>query len=160
MINNERQYRITRAQAGKVEEALTNWVRQPPADLDPLLRKSYEDALRSQLEDLREEMRQYEALRLQEPRLLGLEELEDLPQALINARIAAGLTQRELAELLNLKEQQIQRYEATEYASASLGRVQRIAKVLCDRVRERSGRYAASSPDQGGRADGENGVKA
>ena len=33
----------------------------------------------------------------------------------------AGLSQKSLAGQLGLKEQQIQRYEASEYASASLG---------------------------------------
>jgi hypothetical protein len=35
-----------------------------------------------------------------------------------------------LAERLGLKEQQIQRYEATNYASASLSRVQQVARAL------------------------------
>lgn len=38
-------------------------------------------------------------------------------------RIAAGLSQKELSERLGLKERQIQRYEATDYASANLTRV-------------------------------------
>ena len=37
---------------------------------------------------------------------------------------------------MGLKEQQIQRYEATEYASADLARVNEVAKALGMRVRE------------------------
>jgi len=40
------------------------------------------------------------------------------------------LSQGELADKLGLKEQQIQRYEMTEYASASMNRVLEIAGVL------------------------------
>ena len=59
-----------------------------------------------------------------------LTKLNDLPQALIRARIASGLSQRELAMRLGLKEQQIQRYEATKYASASLSRVIEVAQAI------------------------------
>ncbi|MFQ5652267.1 MAG: helix-turn-helix transcriptional regulator [bacterium] len=49
---------------------------------------------------------------------------------LIQARIARGLTQKELAQKLGLKEQQIQRYEANDYAKASLARLNQIIDVL------------------------------
>jgi transcriptional regulator with XRE-family HTH domain len=48
----------------------------------------------------------------------------------VRARIAAGLTQEGLAEKLGLKRQQIQRYEASEYATASLATVRQIAQVI------------------------------
>lgn len=49
---------------------------------------------------------------------------------IIHARIARGLSQRELANLVGLKEQQIQRYESEKYSSASLNRLREIAKAL------------------------------
>ena len=42
---------------------------------------------------------------------------------LIKARIARRMSQRDLAERIGLKEQQIQRYEATNYASVSLSQI-------------------------------------
>jgi transcriptional regulator with XRE-family HTH domain len=68
--------------------------------------------------------------------VLARESFEDLPSALIQARIASGLSQKELAGRLNLKEQQIQRYEATEYASASLERINDVIRALGVSVRE------------------------
>ena len=56
--------------------------------------------------------------------------LEGLADALIQARIAAGLTQEELAERLGLKKQQVQRYEATRYATANLKRLNAVADAL------------------------------
>lgn len=50
--------------------------------------------------------------------------------ALIVARIARGLSQRELAWRLGLKEQQIQRYEADRYSTISLKNYQKIAVLL------------------------------
>lgn len=61
---------------------------------------------------------------------LILYSLSELPATLIKARIAAKLSQKALAERLGLKEQQIQRYEATEYASANLARVIEVSEML------------------------------
>ena len=55
---------------------------------------------------------------------------------LIQARIAAGLSQEELAAKLGLKPQQIQRYEAGNYQGAtSLGRVNPILRALGVKLR-------------------------
>jgi HTH-type transcriptional regulator / antitoxin HipB len=56
--------------------------------------------------------------------------LSDLPTTLIKARIAAGMTQKELAEIIGVQEQQIQRYEANHYSSTSFDRLQLIASAL------------------------------
>jgi DNA-binding XRE family transcriptional regulator len=106
------------------------------AQLHPLVKKAQRDAALSQLEELKDKLIEYDLLRSGGCSVLSLDSLEELPQALIRARIASGLTQRELAERLGLKEQQIQRYEATEYASADLARVNEVARALGVRVRE------------------------
>jgi ribosome-binding protein aMBF1 (putative translation factor) len=131
MIKNDRQYRITKAQAQKLEKALTQVARRADkGNVHPLLRKAQTAALRSQLADLRAEIDQYEALRSGKRTALDVQSFDDLPRALIQARIAAGLSQKQLAARLGLKEQQIQRYEATDYASASLARVREVARAL------------------------------
>ena len=60
----------------------------------------------------------------------GLSVVAELPTVLIKARIAQGLSQKDLAERIGLKEQQIQRYEATDYASASLNRIKEVVSAL------------------------------
>ncbi len=79
---------------------------------------------------LREQLREYEALRSAKRRMLPLKSVEELPQILIQARIAADLSQEQLAYMLGLKTQQIQRYEATGYASASWTRITRVLRAL------------------------------
>lgn len=132
MIKNERQYRITRAQTEKFTQALHRATERRTAEsgIHPLLRKAQEDAIRSQLDDLRAELAEYESLIAGKAAVQRVKSLEDLPRALIRARIAHGLSQKELAQRLGMKEQQIQRYEATEYASASLARVLEVARCL------------------------------
>jgi transcriptional regulator with XRE-family HTH domain len=129
MISNERQYRITKSRAEEFERALGELTTRQ-ANADPLWRNVQRDAVTSQLDDLREELRLYETLRKRGPEAVEVTSFEDLPRALIMARIAAGLTQKELGNLLALKEQQIQRYEATGYASASLQRIRSVVEAL------------------------------
>ncbi len=132
MIKNERQYAVTRAQAAKFVRALEQLRRCAPKRraLGPLLLKAEEDALRSQLADLRAEIKEYEYLRSGKRAVLKISSLDELPRVLIQARIASGLSQKEFAKRLGLKEQQIQRYEATDYASASLARLIKISRAL------------------------------
>jgi transcriptional regulator with XRE-family HTH domain len=55
---------------------------------------------------------------------------------LIQARIAARLTQKQLAKRIGLKEQQIQCYEQTRYTRASLRQLLEVATVLGIRLVE------------------------
>ncbi len=132
MIKNERQYAITKAQADKLAQALERLSKSSAKGeaIHPVLRKAEAEALRSQLADLRAELADYEALRSGQRTELALVSWDDLPRALIQARIAAGLSQQDLARKLKLKEQQIQRYEATDYASASLARLRQVIRAL------------------------------
>ncbi len=132
MIKNERQYRITRAQADRFSEALRSLETDDAhqAGLHPLLLSIQKDALRSQLSDLQAEITEYEALKAGNFAFEQLKGISELPVLLIRARIASGLSQRELADRLGLKEQQIQRYEATDYASASLTRIAEVVSAL------------------------------
>jgi ribosome-binding protein aMBF1 (putative translation factor) len=140
MIKNEREYRITKAQTEKFAQALARLAKEPEqaTEVHPLLQKAQEEALRSQLADLQAQLAEYEAIRSGKQGTLELETVEELPRLLIRARIAAGLSQKELAKRLGLKEQQIQRYEATEYASASLARVMEVVRALGIGVRKAS----------------------
>jgi DNA-binding XRE family transcriptional regulator len=143
MIKNERQYRITKAQAQKFKQALAQLMQAEVAKQEnPLLWQVQGDALSSQINDLQEELKEYEALTSRSPNqpvILNLRSLSELPFALIKARIAAKLSQKALADRLGIKEQQIQRYEATEYASANLSRVIEISEALGLKLELRGG---------------------
>lgn len=132
MIKNERQYRVAKAQAAKFEEALE--VMQTGSRKDrtthPRLLKAQKDALESQLDSLRRELAEYEELQSGDMPPPDLEYISVVPRDLIRARIASGLSQKELAERLGMPEQQIQRYEAKEYKTVSLARISEVAKVL------------------------------
>ena len=95
MIRNEREYKITKAQARRFTEAILEFDAHPPKN-DAILVKAQRDSLLAQLEDLTDEIKDYEALKGSQ-QLLGLDELENLPTRLIQTRIAVGLSQKSLA---------------------------------------------------------------
>ena len=138
MIKNERQYRITKAHAEKFARTIAEAEARLNPALHPKLRRAELEGLSSQLDDLKRELYEYETLRSGKRRVIALESIEELPKTLIQARIAAGLSQEELATRLGLKPQQIQRYEATNYQSASLERVNEIMRTLGIRLRHRA----------------------
>jgi transcriptional regulator with XRE-family HTH domain len=134
MIKNERQYLITKTQVHEFEKALAQMTEAKEAENpEDLLRQAQVEALGSQLNDLKEEIQEYESLiarSANEPIVLELDSIESLPLVLIKARIAAKLSQKDLAEQLGIKEQQIQRYEANDYASAKLSRIIEVCQVF------------------------------
>ncbi len=129
MIRNERQYRITRARADEIVNTIGELDRAPlPDGLQPEMRTLQLDALRGTLVDLQSELGEFDALH--DATLIEATGIAQLPVALIRARIASGLTQRELAERVGVHEQAIQRYEASNFAGASFSRLVEIADAL------------------------------
>ena len=136
MITNERQYRITRKMAHCFAHAIEEFDAKSYSRIDvhPRLVRAELESLESQLADLREELEEYEQLKSAKISVISVGSLEELADGLIKARIAGGLSQRELAQRLKLKEQQIQRYEAERYASASYQRLCQVARALKLRI--------------------------
>jgi len=138
VITNERQYRITKSEARKFEEAIAAArERGPGPDVQPRIHDAMIDSLESELAALREQLDRYESLKAGKVRERKVHSLRDLPMLLIEGRIAAGLTQRQLADRLGLPEQQIQRYESTLYSGVSLERLQDVADALGLEIEER-----------------------
>jgi hypothetical protein len=138
LITNERQYRIAKSEAKKFEQAIARArAEKPSAEVHPRIHRAMIDSLESELAVLREQLDRYEALKAGRVKSRKVQSLRELPYLLIEGRIAAGLTQRELAGRLDLPEQQIQRYEATMYAGASLERLQEVADALGLVIEER-----------------------
>ncbi|MEX2230016.1 MAG: helix-turn-helix transcriptional regulator [Dehalococcoidia bacterium] len=129
MITNERQFRISKKKLVDLESELVGAPAPGDASDDEFARMA-RSALVGTVARMREEIGAYEALSSGSFGPIEIRSLEDLPEALIRARIARALSQADLASLLGLKEQQIQRYEASRYASANLRRVLEIARVL------------------------------
>lgn len=131
MITNKRQYRIANAQMKRFEEALAAQAATGPSpDVRPRIHQAMVEATASERDELRAQLERYDDLRSGRVAQRTLTSIRELPIALIEARIAARLTQRELAGQLGVPEQQIQRWEANSYGGVGIDRLQEIADAL------------------------------
>jgi DNA-binding XRE family transcriptional regulator len=140
IIQNQRQYRSTKADLARFEEGLIAHDARDPRDLppniDPGMPQLMHDAIASWIETLQEQIDHYEKLRDGRITSREITSLHELPTALIEARTAARLTQRQLAARIGVAEQQIQRWEANGYSGVNLDRLQSIADALGVQIRE------------------------
>lgn len=125
MIKNDKQYTITK---GKRKEFLKSLEAFQVSGND-LLNQVMKDSIISQLETFDRELNEYDKLKNDKPYIIN-SSIERLPETLIKARIAKGLSQNDLAQKTGLKEQQIQRYESSNYESANFERILSIAKSM------------------------------
>ncbi len=132
MITNERQYRVTKAQADKFRQAIAVFDEKAAlaSGIDPLIVRAQLSALKSEHEELQRQILEYERIKSAHERTFRGTSLEQLGDVLIKARIAQQLSQKELAARLGMKEQQVQRYESERYQTASLYRLQEIGAAL------------------------------
>lgn len=126
-ITNMRQYQITKSQLARFEEAAQQ---TSSVTVDPVLQEALREQALSQVEELRAEVEAYERIAGSSSLVLDIQSISQFSQALIHGRVAAGLTQKELADRLGVSKQQVQRDEQTGYAQASLERLEKIGHVL------------------------------
>ena len=129
MIKNEKQYKITKVKIKDFAQSISILKQTIDKNPDPFLELE-RDALLGQVFDLQRELEEYEDLKAGNIPILEFANIEDLPKTLIKSRIALGLSQKDLAGKIGLQEQQIQRYEHTDYESASYTRLGEIFEAL------------------------------
>jgi len=130
--DNDRQAKQLNARIERITGSLTaleSWeVLQ--TGISPEIIELRKQNLRRMLASLRSDFVTYASLKSGDVRKFEGASVEDLAEILKRARIAQGLTHRQFAELLGLKEQQIQRYEAESYAPVSLHRLSELFRAL------------------------------
>lgn len=124
MIKNQDEYTITQQWVQQFEGSLAQLERNEneKAINDPELRQIYLNEIERKLEDLKKNLQEYQNLTSHDPRtpiLFKIDEINQLPELLIKSRIAAKLSQKELADLAGLTEEQIKQYEEKDYEDAS-----------------------------------------
>jgi HTH-type transcriptional regulator/antitoxin HigA len=128
MIYSDKQYGVSSAQLAKLQDALA--ASKARASDKAWLKQAEIDGLKSQIADIEAELAEYDLLKSGQVSFSKTYALEELPRVLVQARIASSMSQTDLAEKLGMKPQQVQRYEATDYMGASLGRLIEISKAL------------------------------
>ncbi len=134
MIQNEHQYKVTQNKLKDLEQALAELLGIKET-LHPRKFSSRKNGLQMMIDSLRKEIEEYDALKQQQIPI-KIASIQELPIALIRARIAMGMTQKELAEKMGVKEQQVQRDEANRYSSAGFQRIAAVAEALNIKIQE------------------------
>lgn len=128
MIYSEKQFSVSNAELAKLKTALS--AAEGRASDQLWLKQAEIDALKSQIAEIEAEISEYELLKSGQISFSKTYALEELPRVLVQARIVSGMSQTDLAEKLDMKPQQIQRYEATDYMGASLARLIELSRAL------------------------------
>jgi len=116
VITNQRQYDITTEWIERFEQSVAALREQADEGDENTchLRRIEEAGMLSQIETLREQLAEYDALRSGTPATLRVESFAERPWALIKARIAAGLAEQQLAERLGIAAEQVEHDEETD----------------------------------------------
>ena len=138
MIRNERQYKITKCALAELGNAIASFRLDEVASTmgSEAIARAQLQAMETEAEILTEQVQEYDALKSGVSSNLCVASLSELPLVLIRARIAKGWSQKDLADALELKEQQVQRYEAEDYESASFHRLMEVSDVLGLKISE------------------------
>jgi excisionase family DNA binding protein len=130
MISNERQFRIAGTQMRRFEQALAaHSDADRGGEVAARIFRAIRDAIASERDELRAQLNRYEAVRSGRISRREFGSFRALPVALIEGRIAAQMSQRDLAKRLGIPEQQIQRWEANDYFGVGLERLQEVAEA-------------------------------
>lgn len=122
MIKNDQQYHITKQWLQKFEQSVGEIDSNESLKADLMRWQLYRDAYQSQALEFREEIEEYERITNHDshtPILLKIDNVNHLSQVLIKARMSAKITQKQLAHLADLTEEQIKLYEEKDYQGAS-----------------------------------------
>ena len=128
MIQNEYQYNISQSKIKELQQESIE-SNKTKNELHPRQFKIRQNGLEGMMNDIISDINKYDQLK-EHPSFIKIDSFNEIPVALIKARIALGMTQKDLAEKLGMKEQQIQRYEANQYSSAGFQRLAEIATAL------------------------------
>ena len=134
MIRSEAQHQeAMRRLAEERKRLVQHRGRLKSAGLSPAQLKRALDPLRTCHLQLREEVESYQ--RLKRGDFGELVNFDGLGRLLVAVRIASGLTQRELAERLDVHESQISRDERNEYHNITVERATRVLEAMHAQLR-------------------------
>jgi transcriptional regulator with XRE-family HTH domain len=129
MIKNQKQTTIVKKEIADLLDLITDMEKiSREKELD-FKQQVQLDIYKSRVEELKSEITEYELLISKDIQKLEIT-TKDLPKAIISFRVASGLTQKKFADMMEIQEQQIQRYEQNDYLTASFERVIQILQTL------------------------------
>ena len=134
MIKDELQYEVSKEWVEKFNKTLAIMERDEEAKRKDFLKwDAGRGSIQCHLDQLHEEIAEYERLMAwdkSKPIEIVVENFNRLSEALIKARIAAKMSEEELAEILDIDPERIKEYEKKKYQNASLTEILDISLAL------------------------------
>ena len=134
MIENEFQYEVSKEWVEKFNQTIAAMERDEEAKRKDFLKwDAGRGAIQCHLDQLHEEIAEYEGLMAwdkSKPIEIVVENFNKLSEALIKARMAAKMSEEELAEILDIDPERIKGYEKKKYQNASLTEILNISLAL------------------------------
>lgn len=128
MIGNEKQYKVSKKRLADVQLKINEI--SSDTTQGALRNKLILASLNNQLSGLKKEITQYESLKRKKQIRVAARPLAQLPQLITEYKIASGLTQKELSKKLGMKEQQLQRYEASRFKGISFDNLLQLISAM------------------------------
>ena len=128
MIKNEKQYKITGKKLLGIKENIAeiNDRSEQPSVKDQLILAG----LINMKEALEAQIAAYDQLKTNKTTVLKERDISELPSLIIEYKIRSGLTQKEFAKKIGMKEQQLQRYEAEDFQGISFVNLLKILQAI------------------------------
>jgi len=134
MIKDELEYEVSKEWVKKFTKTIAAMERDEEAKRKDFLRwESGRSVIQCHLDQLHEEIAEYERLMAcdkSKPIEIVVENFNKLPEALIKARMAAKMSEEELAEILDIDPERIKEYEKKKYQNATLTEILDISLAL------------------------------
>jgi len=130
MIKNSKQAAITRTKLEQLKLDLTAYQQTQETLLHPVRYKLGLKAFEGMINDLSEQLAQYERVTRNPVNQFAGFKAPQLTDLLTQVRLAKDMSQKALAEKIGVQEQQIQRYEQDDYAKASWNRIVEVYHAL------------------------------
>jgi Helix-turn-helix len=115
MIKNEKQYKITKRKFKELNAQVDKIKKE--TDQNPLRNQLILASLNNSKNEIENDILLYESLKKNKEGFLKERLITELPSIITEYKIISGLTQKQFSEILGLKEQQLQRYEADGFKS-------------------------------------------
>ena len=134
MIKDELQYEVSKEWVEKFNKTIAAMERDEEAKRKDFLKwDAGRGSIQCHLDQLHEEIAEYERLMAwdkSKPIEIVVENFNRLSEALIKARMAAKMSEEELAEILDIDPERIKEYEKRKYQNASLTEILEISLAL------------------------------
>ncbi|MEK0188782.1 helix-turn-helix transcriptional regulator [Microcoleus anatoxicus] len=134
MIKDELEYEVSKEWVEKFNKTLAAMERDEEAKRKDFLKwDAGRGSIQCHLDQLHEEIAEYERLMAwdkSKPIEIVVENFNRLSEALIKARMAAKMSEEELAEILDIDPERIKEYEKKKYQNATLTEILEISLAL------------------------------